>query len=92
MIKVMEMTLFTLIPMRRLVSKSVDTERIAMPIFVWLISWISATTSTIIRIGVRTVTTFVVAEPMVIVFEINGIVGYTCARPPVMYRARFCSR
>ena len=47
----------------------------AIPIFVWLISCISAMTRMIIRTGVRIVTTLVVAGPIVIGFEINGIVG-----------------
>jgi len=38
MTKVAEMTLLTLMPIRRAVSKSLETARMAIPILVWLIS------------------------------------------------------
>ena len=43
--KVIEMTLFILMPMSVLVSKSLATARMAMPILVWLMSSTSSTTS-----------------------------------------------
>ena len=64
----------------------------AIPIFVYLIRVTRAITRIIVRKGVITVTRFVVAPNTVIVSLIHGIAGYCCARPPVMYKARFCSR
>ena len=63
---------------------ALDTARIAMPILVWLMSITSANTSAITKNGVTSVTTLVVAGPMLTESEINGIVGYCCARPPVI--------
>ncbi len=77
------MTAFILMPIRQLVSKSLDTARMAMPTFVYLMSRVSSTTSTMVRTGVMIVTIFVVAPQMVTWFESRGIVGYTCGSPPV---------
>ena len=88
---VAEITLLILIPISWLVSKSFETARMAMPIFVLLISSTRATTSAITRKGVTTVTTLVLAAPIAIVSEIHGIVGYCLFRPPVIYSTRFCS-
>ena len=88
----MEMTELMRMPMSFAVSKSFETARMAMPIFVWLISCTSAITSATVRKGVTIVTTFVVAVPMVIELEIQGMLGYCLARPPVTYHMRFCKR
>ena len=77
-------------PMSRLVSKSLETARMPMPILVLLMSSTRATTSTITRTGVITVTIFVFAGPMTTVSEIKGMVGYCLLRPPVIYSTRFC--
>ena len=79
-------------PMSELVSKSRETARIAIPIFVCLMSITSRNTRTIVRTGVMTVTILVVAEPIFTVFCRKPISGYVFVRPPVMYRAKFCSR
>ena len=47
----------------------------AIPTFVWLMSMTSANTSRMVSTGVTTVTTLVVAGPMVTEPEIKGIVG-----------------
>ena len=73
--KVIEMTLFILMPMSVLVSKSLATARMAMPIFVWLMSSTSSTTSTSVSTGVTSVTIFVVAPNTLTVSEIQGMVG-----------------
>ena len=78
--------------MRDDVSKSLDTARIAIPILVCLISITSSTTSTIVSTGVIRVTILVVADPIVTVFCSQFIAGYVLVRPPVIYRAKFCSR
>ena len=92
MMNVVEITLLILMPISWLVSKSLETARIAMPILVLLISSTSATTSTMVSTGVTTVTTLVVAEPILIVSDRPGSTGYCFASPPVMYHIRFCSR
>ena len=88
---VAEMTLLILMPISWLVSKSLDTARMAIPILVLLISSTRATTSTITSTGVTTVTTLVFAAPICTVSEISGTFGYCLFRPPVIYRTRFCS-
>ena len=79
---VAEITLLILIPISWLVSKSFETARMAIPILVLLISSTRATTRTITRIGVTTVTTLVLAAPICMVSDIRGIVGYCLFRPP----------
>ena len=64
----------------------------AMPIFVFWMMVTRAITSRMVRIGVTMVTTLVVAGPMVMELEIQGMVGYCLARPPVTYHIRFCKR
>ena len=73
--KVIEMTLFILMPMSVLVSKSFATARMAMPIFVWFMSSTSSTTSTSVSTGVTSVTILVVAPKMLTVSDIQGMVG-----------------
>ena len=75
MTKVMEMTLLIFTPMSWLVSKSFETARIAMPIFVYLIRRTRTMIRAIVRIGVMTVTRFVEAPRMLIESEIYGIFG-----------------
>ena len=79
-------------PISWLVSKSLDTARMAMPILVFWMKATRAITSTMVSIGVIRVTTLVVAVPMVTVLLIQGIVGYILARPPVTYSATFWRR
>ncbi len=55
------MTWLIRMPMSLDVSKSLLTARIAMPIFVWLISCTSSITSSSVSTGVTSVTIFVVA-------------------------------
>ena len=86
------MTLLILMPMSWLVSKSFATARMAMPIFVWLMSHCSSSTSTITSTGVMTVTQCVDAPRIVTVPDTNGSDGYVCGWPPVAYSATFCSR
>ena len=83
MINVTEMTLLMRIPISCAVSKSRDTARMAMPIFVWLMSCVSATTSTTTSTGVMTVTYFVDTPAMVSWADRPGIAGYIWGRPPV---------
>ena len=64
-----------LMPISWLVSKSFETARMAMPILVRLISSTRTATSRIVRIGVTTVTTLVVALPILMESEIQGIFG-----------------
>ena len=73
--KVTEITRLILIPMSWLVSKSLETARMAMPILVWLMSITSATTSTSVSTGVMMVTILVVAVPMVTDSEMKGMLG-----------------
>ena len=75
MMKVTMMTRLMSIPISSEVSKSRDTARIAIPIFVWLISITSANTSAIVKIGVMTVTILVCAPSTVTVFCRNGMDG-----------------
>ncbi len=75
MTKVVEMTRLILMPISWLVSKSRLTARMAMPILVWLIRATSATTSTMVSMGVMTVTILVVAPKIVTLSEIHGMVG-----------------
>ena len=86
------MTVLMRMPMRRLVSKSLETARIAMPTLVYLMRSVKSTTSTMVRIGVTTVTILVVEPQIVIVWLSHGMAGYTFARPPVKYSAAFCNR
>ena len=83
MMKVTEMTALILMPMSWAVSKSFATARMAMPTFVWWMSWVRATTRTSTKMGVTTVTTLVGAPAMVMVLEMPGISGYILGRPPV---------
>ena len=76
MTKVMEMTLLILMPISRAVSKSLDTARIAMPILVWLISWVRSTISTSTRMGVMMTTSFVEVPTMSTVLFRIPMVGY----------------
>ena len=80
---VIDMTLFILIPISWLVSKSLETARIAIPIFVCFISSESRMTSAIVRNGVMTVTIFVVESHITMDEESHGMEGYTFASPPV---------
>jgi DNA primase large subunit len=54
--KVMEITELILMPMSLAVSKSFDTARMAMPIFVWRIRVVSSSTSATASTGVMRVT------------------------------------
>ena len=81
-----------LIPISCAVSKSRDAARMAVPIFVWLISCVSTTTSATTSTGVTSVTTFVDVPAMVTCADSPGSSGYICGSPPVTYVARFCSR
>ncbi len=78
-------------PISWLVSKSLETARMAMPIFVLLISVTSSTTSTSVSTGVTRVTILVLAPITITVSEMPGMVGYILFRPPVTYSTRFCS-
>ena len=73
--KVKEIVESTLIPISLDASVSFETARIAMPIFVWLISCRSMIVSTTVRIGVRIVTREVVTGPNVRIFFSPGISG-----------------
>ena len=53
-------------PISCAVSKSREAARMAMPILVWLMSWVSTTTSATTRNGVITVTILVEVPAMVI--------------------------
>ena len=75
MIKVVLMTEFSLIPISSAVSKSLDTARIAIPIFVCLIKNTRASTKRMVKNGVIMVTRFVMAPIMFTVSEIHGIEG-----------------
>ena len=75
MTKVMEMTLLILMPISRAVSKSLETARMAMPILVWLISWVSSTISTSTRTGVMMTTSFVEVPTMSMVLFRIPMVG-----------------
>ena len=92
MMKVALMTELILMPISWLVSKSLDTARMAMPILVFWMKSTRTTTSTRVSTGVIRVTILVVAVPMVTDSLMKGMVGYILERPPVIYRARFCSR
>ena len=61
-----------------------ETARIAIPILVYLMRSTKTTMSTIVKIGVITVTRFVAAPKTLIVSEIYGIFGYVCGSPPVI--------
>ena len=92
MTKVMLMTELILIPISCEVSKSREAARMAIPTLVYLISSPRTTTRIMVRTGVTRVTRFVVAPRIVTVSLSQGIAGYCWESPPVMYRARFCSR
>ncbi|SCJ46001.1 Uncharacterised protein [uncultured Blautia sp.] len=66
MTKVKLMMLLILMPISCAVSKSREAARMAMPILVWLMSWVSTTTSATTRNGVITVTILVEVPAMVI--------------------------
>ena len=82
--KVKEITELILMPMSWAVSKSREAARMAMPILVWLMSWVRAMTSTTTRMGVMTVTHLVETPAMLTWLESPGIEGYICGRPPVI--------
>ena len=82
--KVRLMTELILMPISWEVSKSFEAARMAIPTFVLWIRKTSTITSRITRGGVITVTRFVVTPKTVMTSEIHGIVGYCCARPPVI--------
>ena len=84
MTKVKLMTLLILMPISWAVSKSREAARMAMPILVWLISWVSAITRATTRIGVTTVTILVEVPAMVIWLDSTGRLGYIWGRPPVI--------
>ena len=75
MMNVAEMTLLIRMPISCEVSKFRDTARMAMPIFVWLISRTSSTTRTMVRNGVMMVTREVSIPKTVTRSEIQGIAG-----------------
>ena len=77
MMNVAEMTLLILIPISWAVSKSLDTARMAMPIFVLLISMTSPTTSRITSTGVTSVTTFVIGTFLAGVASLLYFTNYT---------------
>ena len=70
--KVVEITRLILMPMSWLVSKSLATARMAMPILVWLMSCTRPNTRPITRMGVTTVTSVVEAPPMVTILDRAG--------------------
>ena len=69
------MTLFIFMPMSWLVSKSLETALIAIPIFVCFIRSDRSTTRTTVSPGVTSVTTLVVAPQICTERERNGISG-----------------
>ena len=75
MTKVMEITLLILMPMRRLVSKSLETARMAMPILVWLIRVVSRAMSTSTSTGVMMTTSLVDAPQMLMVLVSASMAG-----------------
>ena len=75
MMNVALMTRLIFMPMSCAVSKSLDTARMAMPIFVKRMSSTSAATRTIVSTGVIRVTRFVVAPNTVTMSESHGIAG-----------------
>ena len=56
----------------------------AMPILVWLMSWVRAITNTTTRIGVITVTHLVETPAMLTCPDRPGIAGYIWGSPPVI--------
>ena len=70
-----EITLLTLMPMSRAVSKSLDTARMAIPVLVWLMNSTSATTRRMVSSGVTMVITFTLREPTARVFLRMAISG-----------------
>ena len=75
MTNVTEMTELIFTPISWLVSKSLETARMAMPTLVWLMSSTSRMTSTTTSTGVTSVTIFVVAPKTFTDWEIQGMVG-----------------
>ena len=75
MTNVTEMTELIFTPISWLVSKSLETARMAMPTLVWLMSSTSRMTSTTTSTGVTSVTIFVVAPNTFTDWEIQGMVG-----------------
>ena len=72
---VVVMVLFTWMPSSALIVWFCDTQRIAPPTFVRLISSTNAITSTSVSTGVISVTTFVLVPNTFTVLEIHGITG-----------------
>ena len=70
-----EMTLLTLMPIRRAVSKSLDTARMAIPVLVWLMKITSAATRRMVSSGVTMVITFTFKLPTARVFLRKAISG-----------------
>ena len=83
MMKVTEITLLIRMPMSCAVSKSRDTARMAIPIRVWLMSWVRAATRSTTSTGVTTVTYLVDTPAMVSWLDRPGRAGYIWGRPPV---------
>ena len=75
MTKVAEITELILMPISWLVSKSLATARMAMPILVWLISWVRTITRATTRKGVRMTTHLMGVPAMVMVSPRKGRVG-----------------
>ena len=73
--KVVEITRLILMPMSWLVSKSLATARMAMPILVWLMRLYQAEHKADHQNGVTTVTSVVEAPPMVTILDRAGMVG-----------------
>ena len=73
--KVMEITELILMPISWDVSKSRETARMAIPILVWLISSTSATTSTMVRMGVMMVMRLTLRLPICITLVRKGMSG-----------------
>ena len=69
------MTELILMPMSWLVSKSLATARMAIPTFVWLMSWVRASTKASTRKGVKMVTHLVEVPAIFTVSDRKGMVG-----------------
>ena len=84
MTNVKEMTELILMPISCAVSKSLEAARMAIPIFVFLVSHTRTSTRRMVSTGVTSVTRLVCAPKTVIMSETQGMGLVTgCGRPPV---------
>ena len=79
-IKVLLIVLFRRTPISWAVSKSFETARMAIPVFVWLIRNISPITSRMVNTGVIKVTREADTDPIWNIFFRKGISGYARGR------------